>query len=123
MTNYQTKFYWQVSQRWERINLAYGDKTVTEEKYIVTKFKDPFEKIVETLKINRLILSYLSDDPVLNAIETFLRNARNSSDCFSSKSVTIEDICKEILALATSKATQSDDMSTNIIKNNSDNFF
>ena len=33
--------------------------------------------------------------------------ARESSDYFSFKLVTIEDICKEILALDASKATQS----------------
>ena len=51
---------------------------------------------------------------------------RETSDCFSFKLVTIEDICKEILAFDASKATQSDDMPTKIIKNNSDifsNFF
>ena len=61
-------------------------------------------KIVETLKIDCLILSDLSDDPVLNATENFshyasvlkIKEARNSSDCFSFKLVTIEDICKEI---------------------------
>ena len=41
-----------------------------------------------------------------------------SSDCFSFKLVTVEDICKEILAIDASKATQSDDMPTKIIKNN-----
>ena len=40
----------------------------------------------------------------------------------SFKLVTIEDICEEILALDVSKATQSDDMPTKIIKNNSDIF-
>ena len=35
------------------------------------------------------------------------------------KGVTIEDICKEIRALDASKATQSDDIPTKIIKNNS----
>ena len=43
--------------------------------------------------------------------------ARDSSDYFSFKLVTIEDICKEILALDASKATQSNDMPTKIIKN------
>ena len=47
---------------------------------------------------------------------------RDSSDCFSFKLVTIDDICKEILAINASKATQSDDMPTKIIKNNSDIF-
>ena len=48
--------------------------------------------------------------------------SRNSSDCFSFKLVTTEDICKEIRALDASKATQSDDLPTTIIKNNSDIF-
>ena len=47
---------------------------------------------------------------------------RDSSDCFSFKLVTIEDICKEILALETAKANQSDNMPTKITKNNSDIF-
>ena len=38
------------------------------------------------------------------------------------KLVTIEDICKEIFALDASKATQSDDIPTKTIKNNSDIF-
>ena len=114
----------------ERITLVEGDKVITEEKYLVKIFKDHFEKIVETLKIDRPILSDLSDDPVLNAIESFshhasvlkIKEARNSSDCFSFKLVTIEDICKEIRALDASKVTQSDDIPTKIIKNNSDIF-
>ena len=109
----------------ERITLVVdGDKVITEEKDVVKKFKDHFEKI------DRSILSDLSDDPVLNAIEKCfhhaivlkIKKARDSSDCFSFKLVTIEDICKEILALDASKATQSNDMSTKIIKNNSDIF-
>ena len=51
-----------------------------------------------------------------------IKEARNSYDCFSFKLVTIEDICKEIRALGASKATQSDDIPTKIIKNNSDYF-
>ena len=39
------------------------------------------------------------------------------------KLVTIEDICKEIRVLDASKATQSDDIPTKIIKNNSGHFF
>ena len=99
-------------------------------KRCIKKFKDHFEKIVETLKIGRPFLSDLSDDPVLNATENFsphasipkIKEARDSSDCFSFKLVTLEDICKEILALDASKATQSHDIPTKIIKNNSDIF-
>ena len=114
----------------ERIILVDGGKVITEEKYVVKKFKVHFEKIVETLKIDRPILSDLSDDPVVNAIENFfhhasvlkIKEARNSSDCFSFKLVTIEDICEEILALDASKATQRDDIPTKTTKNNSDIF-
>ena len=114
----------------ERITLVEGDKVITEEKHVVKKFKDHFEKIVETLKIDRPKLSDLSDDPVLNAIENFshhasvlkIKKTRDSTDCFSFKLVSIEDICKEIRALDASKATQSDDIPTKIIKNNSDIF-
>ena len=88
-------------------------RRLTEEKDVVKIFKDQFEKIVETLKIDRPILSDLSDDPVLNAIGNFshhasilkIKKARNSSDCFSLKLVTVEDICKEIRTLYASKAT------------------
>lgn len=38
------------------------------------------------------------------------------------KSVTIESICKEIPALDALRATQSDDIPTKIVKNNSDIF-
>ena len=111
----------------ERITLVDRDKVIAEEKDLLKKFKDHFEKTVETLKIDRPILSDLSDNHVLNAIEYFshyasvlkIKEARESSDCFSLKLVTIEDICKEILALEASKATQSNDMPTKIVKNNS----
>ena len=97
---------------------------------MVKKFKDHFEKIVETLKIDRPKLSDLSDDHVLNATENFshhdsvlkIKEARDSTDCFSFKLVSIENICKEIRALDASKATQSDDIPTKIIKNNSEIF-
>ena len=97
-----------------RITLLDGDKILTEEKDVVKKFRSRFEKILDTLKIDRPILSDLSDDDVLNATENFsqhdasvlkIKEARDSSDCFSFKLVTIEDICKEILALHASKAT------------------
>ena len=102
----------------ERITLVEGQKVITKGKDVVKIFKDHFEKIVDTLKINRPILSDLSDNPVLNATENFshhasvlrIKGARNSSDCFFFKLVTIEDICKEILALDASKSTQSDDI-------------
>ena len=108
----------------ERITLVEGDKIITEEKHVVKKFKDHFEKI------DRPKLSDLSNDLFLNAIENFFRHAsalkikeaRDSTDCFSFKLVSIEDICKEIRALDASKATQSDDIPTKIIKNNSDIF-
>ena len=108
----------------ERITLVEGDKIITEEKHVVKKFKDHFEKI------DRPKLSDLSNDLFLNAIEKFFRHAsalkikeaRDSTDCFSFKLVSIEDICKEIRALDASKATQSDDIPTKIIKNNSDIF-
>ena len=114
----------------ERRTLIKGDKFITEEKDVVKTFKDHFEKIVERLKIDRPILSDLRDDPVLNAIENFschesvlkIKVARNSSDCFSFKLVSIEDICKEIRALDASKATQSDGIPIKIIKNNSNIF-
>ena len=81
----------------ERIILGKGDKIATEEKDVVKKFKDHLDKIVDTLKIARPILSDLSDDPALNAIGNFshhasvlkIKEARNSSDCFSFKLVTI----------------------------------
>ena len=84
--------------------------------------------------MERPILSDLSDDPVLNAMEKFFHHtsvhkikvARDSSDCFCFKVVTIEGICKEIVGLVNSKATQGNDMHTKIIKNSSDifsNFF
>ena len=73
---------------------------------------------METLKIDCPILSDLSDDPVLNAIENFshhasvlkIKEARISFDCFSFKLVTIEDLGKEIRALDASEATQSGDI-------------
>ena len=52
-----------------------------------------------------------------------IKEVRDSCDCFSFKLVTKEDIYEEILASDSSKATQSDDMPTKVIKNNSDIFF
>ena len=108
----------------EKITFVEGGKDITKEKDLVKMFKAQFEKMVDTLKIDRPILYDLSDDPVLNAIEKFchhssvlkIKESRNSSDCFSFKLVTIEDICNEIRALNASKATQSDDMPIKIIK-------
>ena len=45
--------FWQIIKP----NFIDGDKVVIEEKDAVKKFKDHFEKIVETLKIDRPILS------------------------------------------------------------------
>ena len=56
----------------ERINLVEGVNIITEEKDVVKLFKDHFEKIVETLKIDRPILSDLSDDPVLKIFPIIL---------------------------------------------------
>ena len=89
----------------ERITLVEGDKIITEEKHVVKKYKD-FKKIVETLKIDPPKLSDLSDDPFLNAIENFshhasvlkIKEARDSTDCFFFKLVSIEHIYKEIRA-------------------------
>ena len=69
--------------------------------------------MVENCKTDRPILSDLSEDSVLIAIENFshhaivlkIKEARNSSDCFSFKLVTIGDIGKEMRALDASKAT------------------
>ena len=73
----------------ERITLVEGDKVITEEKYLVKIFKDHFEKIAETIKIDHPILTDLSDDPVLNSIGHFshhasvlkIKEARNSFSC------------------------------------------
>ena len=129
MANYLSNFT-DKTLRDERITLAEGHKVITEEKHVVKKFKDHFETIVKTLKIDRPKLSDLSDDPVLNAIENFshhasvlkIKEARDSTDCFSFKLVSVEDISKEIHALDPSKATQRDDIPTKTIKNNSDIF-
>ena len=77
--------------------LVVGDKVITEEKDVVKKLNDHSEKIVETLKTDRPILSDLSDDAVLNAIENFsqhacilkIKKARDNFDCFFFKLVTI----------------------------------
>ena len=74
----------------EGVALVNRDKVITEEKNIVKKLKDHFEKILETLKIDWPMLSDLTDDPVLNAIDNFshhasllkIKEARNLSNCF-----------------------------------------
>ena len=62
LANYQAKLL-------TRLSKMRGDKVLTKQRDAVKIFKDHFEKIVETLKIDRPILSDLSDDPVLNAID------------------------------------------------------
>ena len=94
-------------------------EVITEEKDVFEKFKDHFEKIVETLQIGSPVLS---DKSFHHASVLKTKDVRGNSGWFSFKLVTIEDICKKILALDTSKATQSDDMPTKIFKNNSDMF-
>ena len=115
----------EILTNYERRTLVFGDKVLTEEKFLVKKYKDHFEKIVKTLKVDHPILSRLSDDPVIKAIENFsqhasvlkIKEARNSSNCFSFKLTTTEDSCKEGQASDTSKATQSYGMPTKIIRN------
>ena len=47
----------------------------------------------------------------------FLKSIKkSSSDCFSFQLVTVKDICKEILILHVSNATQSEDKATKISK-------
>ena len=58
----------------ERITYVEGDKVITEEKDEVKIFKGHFEKTVEILKIDRPMLSDLSDNPDLNAIENFFHH-------------------------------------------------
>ena len=98
----EPKFYWQDSQR---ITLAGGHKALKGDKYEVKEFKDYFEKIAETFKIDRPVLSDLNDDPVLNAAENFptmlmfLKSKKQvTSDCFFFKLVAIENICKQKLS-------------------------
>ena len=62
----------------ERITLVDGDKVITVEKDVVKKFKDHFEKIVETLKIDHPILSNLSDDPVPTKL-AFLKSKKGET--------------------------------------------
>ena len=90
----------------ERTTLADGDKVITEEKDVVKKIQGSlWENSSRLLKLT--VLSDLSDDPVLNATGNFshhdsvlkIKEARDSSDCFSFKLITIVCTCKEILAL------------------------
>ena len=66
MANYQANFTYKTLKD-ERITLVDGGNVITEEKDVIKKFKDRFENIVETRKIDHPILSDLSDDLVLNA--------------------------------------------------------
>ena len=68
LANYQAKLL-------TRLSKMRGDKVLTKQRDAVKIFKDHFEKIVETLKIDHPILSDLSDDPVLNDIENFSHHA------------------------------------------------
>ena len=75
-----------------------------------------YEKVTGILKVCRSILSNLNEDPVLNANEKVpqhasalkLKKMRKFCGWFSSKSTTIVDISKEILALSISKTTEKD---------------
>ena len=58
----------------ERITYVEEDKVITEEKDVVKIFKGHFEKTVEILKIDRPMLSDLTDNPDLNAVENFFHH-------------------------------------------------
>ena len=66
LANYQTEFYWQDSQSWKNTPFC-GVNIIPEEKDAVKRFKDLFEKIAETLKIDHSTLSDLIDDPVVDS--------------------------------------------------------
>ena len=108
----------------ERITFVDGDKAITDEKNVMKNSRIILRKLLRLLKLT--VPFY----PVLNAIGNFshhasvlkIKEAGDSSDYFSFKLVTIEDICKEILALDVSKATQCNGMPTKTIKKNFDSF-
>ena len=92
-------------------------------------FKDCFEKIVESLHIERPCKVDFDREPVLNAIKNFsqhlsilkIKENTNSSACFSFR-VTKEDLLYQLNRLDPTNATQKCDVPTNIIKNNYDIF-
>ena len=99
----------------------------------IKRLKYHFQKIIESLRIDQPLFD-VSDSLVLIAIENFfqhfnilkIKQATNTSGCFSLKLVTMEDILMEVIAWGTSKGNQDDIISTKIIKTNCDiftNFF
>ena len=93
-------------------------------------FKYHFEKIVESLHIERPCKSDPDRDPVVSPIKNFsqrpsilkIKGNTNSSIFFSFRKVSKEDLLYQLSSLDPTKATEKFDIPTNIIRKNYDIF-
>ena len=116
----------------ERITIIENEKVVSDEKELVKIFNEYFPNIVPNLDIQRPPSIILHHDPVLNAIKKFENHPsileikkQIPSDVaftFSFSKVNLTEIINEIKNLDESKATQSNDIPTKVIKENYDIF-
>ena len=110
----------------ERLTLIENEKVVSDERELVKIFNEYFSSIVPNLDIQHLPSIILHHDPVLNAIEKIENHPLEikkqiPSDVafpFSFRKVTLTEIVNEIKNLDESKASQSNDIPTKVIKEN-----
>ena len=117
----------------ENIILVKGDDTISDKGQVANTFNESFANVVKNLKItiNEDILSDTkdTDDPILIAIKKYKKHPSiraikdiSKNNTFSFQKVSYEKALKEIQKLDARKACQNTDVSTKIIKNNSDIF-
>ena len=111
----------------ERIFLIGNEKVVSDKRDLMKIFNEYFSFIVSNLDIYHPPSTTLHHDPVLNAMKKFKNHPSileikkiNSVWCsfppFSLRKVTLSEIINEIKNLDESKATQSKDIPTKVIK-------
>ena len=116
----------------KRITLIENEKVVSNKRELVKIFNEYFSNIVSNSDIQRPPNFTLHHDPVLNAIKKsenhpsvlVIKNQvpPNVDFPFSFRKVTLNEIINEIKSLDESKSSQSNDIPTNVIKENYDIF-
>ena len=108
------------------------EKVASDERELVKVSNEYFSNIVSNLDIQRSVNIALHHDPVLNAIKK-LKTTKYTRDkkkqvpsdvafSFSFRKTTLNEIINEIKNLDKSKATQSNDIPTKVIRENYDSF-
>ena len=118
----------------EKITLVDNEKIITNDKEIAKVLNDFFSNIIKTLNITKKdhtdsIIANVRD-PTLKAILEYRKHSSilvikrriESDPVFTFNYITKEDVNEEIKNLNASKASQEDDITTKIIKENFDIF-